>query len=296
MNGHDLTVSPDMVLFLDVDLTLLPGMSRNVSNQQRGILNSLFNKTSGGVVFVTGRSMESLQECFPGMNAMSVEHHAAYTLPATKDVFGPHNLVQHVNPLDTAAVIADLHNAFRNDFALVDPTARATGPSLVLESKQYSIAVVHNNTINDAHVAHVRDTLQAVWEKYGLQDTHAVKVGFDAVEISVAGRDKALAVRDFMTHAAYQDRKPVFVGDSMADAIGMKVAYNEFNGQGIAVGDKGIPDAPYVHFRLDGISDTWNYLADLDRRLPDPKRSIVVTGLQDRVREKTAPAFIASPA
>lgn len=273
LNGHSLVAHKKMLLMLDIDLTLLPGMRRDTTAEQRLLIQSLYNRTEGGVGFVTGRGMENVDECFPGSTAVSVEHHAAYRLPDPSNL-SKFILTENVGKLDANKLTDVVSRTLATQFRLVNPgetTLRSgevsgTDPRVVVEPKDYALAIIHGNTVGEGGPEFIAETLRNVMNSNNLCDTHTVKVGFDTIEITPKGFDKRNAVRDFMAHPLYQGRRPVFVGDNMADAVAMDEIFNKYDGQGIAVGTT-IPTAPYVHYRTDGIADTWNYLAEVNDRL-----------------------------
>lgn len=266
LNCKKLDLAPaSHVIFCDVDLTLLPSMSRVVTAEQRQLISSLFINLAGGFVFITGRSLDGVDQCFPGMPA-SVEHHAAYRDPRmSQRGFTSGELKEHVSPLDTVSMDRHFREALGHHLPIFTSTDQVSGADrgTFIESKKYSMALVHSPVLGQKDKGLLVDAAKEVWETHNLTETHRVAVGFDAVEISVQGKDKGIAIRDYMKNEFFHDRTPIMIGDSMSDAKAMQVCHEEYNGIGIAVGDA-IPDAPYVHFRCDDIADVWNTLKDFN--------------------------------
>lgn len=249
----------NLAILTDVDMTLLPSMSTATSEDKRMIVNILHQRLSGAFAFVTGRPAHSLDTSFPAQLPASVEHHAAWR-PSSQDAFKP------LAPILDSNGIADFAlRAITGNLDIFNTQADVLGdkPGVFIEKKNHSVALVFAaRATPQAGRDLLNSVAQNVLTNFGLQSSHRVSLGRDAVEVVPIGLNKADAVRHFMNTDAFRGKTPIFLGDGLPDTHGMKVCADEFGGYGIAVGN-GIPDAPYVRERVNGIDDVWNYLRKL---------------------------------
>jgi trehalose 6-phosphate phosphatase len=68
-----------------------------------------------------------------------------------------------------------------------------------------------------------------------LGDEYCVQPGKRVVELKPAGRDKGVAILEFMQEVPFHQRTPVFLGDDATDEYGFAMV-NSMNGHSIKVG------------------------------------------------------------
>jgi trehalose 6-phosphate phosphatase len=76
-------------------------------------------------------------------------------------------------------------------------------------------------------------------------------------EIGLSGKDKGVAIAEFMHEAPFEGRLPVFVGDDVTDEDGFAVV-NALNGFSVKVG----PGSSAARWRLSGAEDVRRWLED----------------------------------
>ncbi|HEY8963437.1 MAG TPA: hypothetical protein VIN59_03120 [Alphaproteobacteria bacterium] len=272
VNGHEFGIAPEgVVFFLDVDETLTGSMAEDFQDWHRARLSSIFRKTVGGLILVTGRSRLSLQKCFPDLHVVSVEHHAAFVSPVRNADQLQAGLTEHVQKLETDAMLAYAAERLKGQSFANGPLPIFNYPHEVrngdrgvfLQGKQYSIAFVyHKDALSEGEKVFLETIADEIKTMHKM-DNHVMKRGVDAVELSLNGYDKGRAVHDYMSNGMYQGRIPYFIGDSNSDAVGMKACHESYGGSGIAVGN-GIKPAEFVHHRLPNIDSVWDFLELVD--------------------------------
>ena len=224
--------------FLDVDGTLLELASRPdevvVRPRLPGILQRLSRVTGGAVALISGRPITDLDRLF-----------APLRLPAA----GQHGIERR----DHGAI----HYHHQLDGKL-DRTrellARLAGEheGLLFEDKRFSVAI-HYRQAPDMEPL-IRSVLEQHMPEIE-QDFHLQK-GKMVYEIKPSGRDKGMAIEEFMQEAPFRGRTPVFIGDDVTDEDGFATV-NKMHGHSIKVGDGGtaatwyLPDTAAVLDMLD---------------------------------------------
>jgi trehalose 6-phosphate phosphatase len=74
---------------------------------------------------------------------------------------------------------------------------------------------------------------------------YCILTGKRIVEMKPAGKDKGVAVLEFMQEAPFKGRTPVFVGDDVTDEYGFATV-NRLHGHSVKVG----PGPTAAHWRL----------------------------------------------
>lgn len=249
----------NLAILTDVDMTLLPSMSTDTTDEKKIIVSTLHQRLSGAFAFVTGRPAHSLDTSFPAKLPASVEHHAAWR-PSSNDGFKPLAPI-----LDSDGIAAFALREIASNLDIFSHQSEVLGdkPGVFIEKKNHSVALVFAaRATPQAGRDLLNSVAQNVLTNFGLHNTHRISIGRDAVEVVPVGLSKADAVRHFMDTDAFRGKTPIFLGDGLPDTHGMKVCADEFGGYGIAVGS-GIPDAPYIRERVNGIDEVWNYLRKL---------------------------------
>ncbi|MBI3140292.1 MAG: trehalose-phosphatase [Rhodocyclales bacterium] len=107
----------------------------------------------------------------------------------------------------------------------------AARPGLLVEDKGLSLAVHYRAAPQLADEVHhgLRECLERTGEGFRLQPGKMV------LELKPAGRDKGVAIREFMDEPPFAGRVPVFVGDDATDEHGFAVV-NDLGGCSVKVG------------------------------------------------------------
>ena len=208
----------DWAYFFDIDGTLVditdsPAAVR-LDHDLRRLIEALHHASGGAVALISGRPITDIDRLFPGTS-----------LPAA----GQHGIERR----DAAG--ATLRHAFPADkleWARERLAAAAAGkPRLLVEDKGLSLALHYRRAPRLAGYAHrvTRSLLRRVGSHYCIQ------TGKRVVEIKPAGKDKGVAVLEFMREAPFQGRLPVFIGDDATDEYGFATV-NRLRGYSIKVG------------------------------------------------------------
>src|SRR5262249_27620579 len=83
-----------------------------------------------------------------------------------------------------------------------------------------------------------------------------VQSGKRVVELKPAGKDKGIAVREFMREAPFRGRTPVFIGDDITDEYGFATV-NRMRGTSVKVG----PGRTVARWRLEDVRAVRAWLA-----------------------------------
>jgi trehalose 6-phosphate phosphatase len=212
-------------VLLDVDGTIvdIAPTPREVfvSPQLRQTLQRLLERTSGALALVSGRPLKELDLLF-----------APLLLP----VVGGHGAEIRRTP--DGAVDRGRARALSEEFKRRLATIAAAGPGIILEDKDYSLAI-HYRLAPDKE-QFIRDGVLAICEE--LDPSIEVLPGKAVLEVKSAGFDKGTAVRQLMMQPPFSGRRPIFIGDDTTDEAAFAVL-PEFNGVGISVGRR-IAGAP----------------------------------------------------
>jgi trehalose 6-phosphate phosphatase len=200
--AHDLAQRlSELAFLLDIDGTLLdlaptprevwvpPGLAVT--------LRSLHEKTDGALALVSGRSLNDIDLIFAPDSFPAVGGHGAeMRLSVDSEA-----VATHAPPMDKElkrrlAVIAKL------------------SPGILLEDKGYSLAL---------HYRLAPHAEKAIYEAVSLIRADLPEAPFEVLsgkcvcEIKPGGFDKATGVRELMSHAPFQGRRPIFIGDDVTD-------------------------------------------------------------------------------
>lgn len=208
----------DWAYFFDIDGTLVdiadsPAGVR-LDRNLRQLIERVYQTAGGAVALISGRSIADIDTLFPGLR-----------LPAA----GQHGIERR----DAAGVIE--RHAFpaeQLEWARERLAAAAAGkPGLLVEDKGLSLALHYRRAPQLAGYAHrvTRTLLRHVGAQYCIQ------TGKRVVEMKPSGRDKGVAVLEFMREAPFEGRTPVFVGDDATDEYGFATV-NRLRGYSIKVG------------------------------------------------------------
>ena len=209
---------PDWAYFFDVDGTLVdiadaPGGAGADGDVQRLIVE-LYRATGGAVALISGRSLADIDRLVPDLRLPAAGQHGI----ERRDAAGR---VSH------DALPSPELDAVRRGLA----AAVARHPGLLLEDKGLSLALHYRRAPRLAGYAHrlVRSLL------VGSDGTYGVQAGKRVVEIKPAGKDKGIAVLEFLQEEPFRGRTPVFVGDDSTDEHAF-VTVNRLHGHSVKVG------------------------------------------------------------
>jgi trehalose 6-phosphate phosphatase len=211
-------LAPDWAFFLDVDGTLLEHAERpdevRVQPPVLRLLEALRRGTGGAVALISGRAIADLDRLFVPLVLPLAGQHGV----ERRDAAG--RLHRHAFPAELLRWAA----ARIGEFA-----ARHEG--LLFEDKGYNLALHFRLAPQLAGAA--QSAVRAAAEQLGGE--FEVQEGRMVVELKPSGRDKGVAIEEFMREAPFAGRTPVFVGDDLTDEYGFGVV-NRLGGYAVKVG------------------------------------------------------------
>src|SRR5438034_987517 len=123
---------------------------------------------------------------------------------------------------------------------------------LVLEDKGLSLALHYRRAPRLGSYAH--RLIRSLAGRIGSQ--YCVQTGKRIVEMKPAGKDKGVAVLEFMQEEPFRGRTPVFIGDDTTDEYGFATV-NRLHGHSVKVG----PGRTVAHWRLRDVDAVRAWLA-----------------------------------
>ncbi len=204
--------------FFDLDGTLLdftdpPGAVR-IDDALRAQIARLHDRTGGAVALISGRALADIDDLLDGVRLPVAGQHGTERRDARGRV--SHHDFPHAR-LDWAHA------------RLAEAIAGRAG--LLLEHKGLSLALHYRRAPRLGGYAHrlvgsLAPTLGAEF---------CIQPGKRIVEVKPAGKDKGVALVEFMAEEPFRGRTPVFVGDDLTDEYGFE-AVNRLSGHSIKVG------------------------------------------------------------
>jgi trehalose 6-phosphate phosphatase len=209
---------PDWAYFFDIDGTLVditesPAGVR-VDGRLRALIERLYQTTGGAVALISGRSLDDIDALFHAARLPAAGQHGT----ERRDAAG--RVTRHESQ---TAVLAGARERLA--------AAVARRPGLLLEDKGLSLALHYRRAPRWGGYAHrlVRSVLPRTGPPY------CVQTGKRVVELKPAGKDKGVAVGEYMREAPFRGRCPVFIGDDLTDEYGFAMV-NRLGGHSIKVG------------------------------------------------------------
>ena len=210
--------SHEWAYFFDLDGTLveLAPLPSGVHGDMelRLLISALAIATRGAVAVITGRAIADIDRIFPDTRLPVAGQHGVERRTHGGD------LRRHLFPMEL------LDEARRELQAVV-----TRHPGLLLEDKGLSLALHYRQVPQLASYAH--RVMRRVHDRVGT--AFCVQMGKRVVELKPAGRDKGMAIREFMDELPFAGRRPVFIGDDVTDEHGFEVV-NAYGGLSIKVG------------------------------------------------------------
>lgn len=211
-------LSADWAIFLDVDGTLLEHAERpdavRAGPAERRLLEEVQRGTGGALALISGRAIADLDRLFAPLRLPLAGQHGVERRDAAM------RLHRHAFPADLLRRAAARIGAF---------AARHEG--LLFEDKGYNLALHFRLAPQLAGAAQsaVREAAAQLGGEFEVQEGKMV------VELKPSGRDKGMAIEEFMRDPPFAGRTPVFIGDDLTDEFGFGVV-NRLGGHSVKVG------------------------------------------------------------
>jgi trehalose 6-phosphate phosphatase len=230
----------DWAYFFDLDGTLLefaetPTAVR-VTEELRSSLEQLHELVGGALALLTGRPIVEIDRLFPNRRLPVAGQHGAERRNA-RGVVTSHAPEQDLGPARQRLAQAIFGK-----------------PGLLLEDKGMSLALHYRRAPDLAGFVH--QTMEALLAD--LETEYALQQGKSVLELKPAGKDKGIAVLEFMSEAPFAGRTPAFVGDDATDEYGFATV-NELRGHSIKVGD----GDTRARWRLDNVKAVQQWLRSI---------------------------------
>lgn len=218
----------DWAYFVDLDGTLLdiaPSPDEvHLDAEVQTLLTELSEFAGGAVALISGRSISDIsalisEPCLPVAGQHGLER---------RDASG--RITAHLEESNGLAFAAG---------ALEREVKKYAG--LLLERKGLSLAL-HYRAVPEL-ASHVHTVMRRLCSELGPE--YVLQEGKRVVELKPAGKNKGVAVQEFLQEPPFLGRTPVFLGDDATDEYAFAVV-NEENGISIKVG----PGKTGARFRL----------------------------------------------
>lgn len=211
-------VQPDWAYFFDIDGTLIeladtPDGVR-VDRRLQELIMELHDRAGGAMALISGRSIVDIDRLFPNAVLPVAGQHGV----ERRD--GSGRVSYHAFPSQRLEAVHE---------RLTDAVHRH--PGLLLEHKGLSLALHYRRAPQLASYAH--RLARAVLPRLGAR--YCMQTGKRVVELKPAGKDKGVAILEFMHEAPFRGRTPVFVGDDVTDEYGFAMV-NRLQGHSVKVG------------------------------------------------------------
>lgn len=240
--------APGWAVFLDIDGTLLEHVERpdavRADPALGTLLGALAAASGGALALISGRPVGELDGLFTPLRLAVAGQHGV----ERRDAAG--KLHRHAFPQEPLRRAARELAAFAAGHA-----------GLLLEDKGHSLALHFRLAPSLSGAAHdaVNRALAALGPEFEMQSGKLV------FELKPGGRDKGVAIEEFMAEAPFAGRVPLFVGDDATDERGFALV-NRLGGHSIKVG----PGSSIARWRLADAAAVreWlsAYVADLEAR------------------------------
>ena len=209
---------PRWAWFLDIDGTLLdiaaiPAAVKTGPSDTR-LVTGLYSVTGGAVALISGRPIPGIDKLFYPLRLPAAGQHGIERRDAKGRI--------HHHPFPEAAM--------RRAAAEIRAFAERH-EGLIFEDKGASLALHYRLAPNLASAVHAAIHKAA----QHLGDGVEVQGGKMVAELKPSGRDKGIAIEEFMREAPFRGRVPVFLGDDLTDEDGFHVV-NRLGGHSIKIG------------------------------------------------------------
>jgi trehalose 6-phosphate phosphatase len=225
--------------FLDIDGTLLdiaaiPSAVKSAPSDTR-LVTGLYAQTGGALALISGRSIHGIDGLFAPLHLPAAGQHGI----ERRDARG--RIHRHPFPEDALRrAAAEIHS-----FA-------AKHEGLVFEDKGASLALHYRLAPQLAGAVHA--VVRKAAQHFG--DGVEVQTGKMVAELKPSGRDKGIAIDEFMHEIPFRGRVPVFLGDDLTDEHGFHVV-NRLGGHSVKIG----PGTSAARWRLRDAAAVREWLA-----------------------------------
>lgn len=210
-----------LALFLDIDGTLVPiaptPAEVRPSPDLPRLLTHAASDLGNALAIVSGREITSIDQVTQGVVPYAAGSHGAeFRLGFGQPILrpGPHPDIAGLGS-DVLALMSDW-------------------PGILVEPKRAGLAVHYRKA---PHLGHqVWSELESILARRPQSDLALLK-GDHVVEVRSPAHNKGEAVRRIMKEAAFQGRRPVFIGDDVTDEDAFMVV-QEMAGTAVIVGDR----------------------------------------------------------
>lgn len=230
---------PGWAYFFDIDGTLaeiaVHPASARIELTVRDLMKKLYSFTGGAVAMITGRSLADADNLIGIPDIPIAGQHGLERRTALG------TLVHHEFDVDRFVEVCE-------DIAM----KAGTDARLVPELKGFSIALHYRGAPELEPFA--RSLINEAHSKLGAGYT--TLQGKKVLELKPAGKDKGVAITEFLEEPPFKGRIPLFAGDDVTDEFGFKVV-NSAGGHSVKVGG----GATAARWRLRTVSDVQNWLA-----------------------------------
>jgi trehalose 6-phosphate phosphatase len=209
---------PRYAWFLDIDGTLLdiaaiPSAVKTGPSDTR-LVTGLYSATGGAVALISGRSIQGIDKLFYPLRLPAAGQHGIERRDAKGRL--------HHHPFPEAAM--------RRAAAEIRAFAEKH-EGLIFEDKGASLALHYRLA------PHLASSVHAVLHKAAQHLGEGVEMqgGKMVAELKPSGRDKGIAIEEFLAESPFKGRVPVFLGDDLTDEDGFHVV-NRLGGHSIKIG------------------------------------------------------------
>jgi trehalose 6-phosphate phosphatase len=210
--------SAEWAYFFDIDGTLADIAAKpsgvRIEREILHLIYELHAGTGGAMALISGRSIEDVDRLFGGSGLPVAGQHGLERRTAKGEIVrrpSEEKLLLHVREELS-------RRAMRDD-------------RLLLEFKGLCVAMHYRAAPEREEF--VKDLMASVALQLG--DGYVLQPGKMVVELKPAGKDKGVAVREFLDEKPFLGRTPVFVGDDLTDEVGFTVV-NAMSGHSVKVG------------------------------------------------------------
>jgi len=224
-NCADFSDLKRLAFFFDLDGTLLDLASTpDTVHVERGLrdnLERLFQRTSGAVAIVTGRSIDFVDRLFP--------HHPFFVA----GLHGAELSYGSLKPLPHETIKSGIECHDERYIVARDTTKKMAGSleGVIFEDKGGAFALHYRLAPDKEEAAHLIMNVAA--EIAGA--SYVLQTGKFVYELKPAGSDKAFALRHFMHEAPFKGKRPIAAGDDLTDET-MFLEANLMGGASIRIG------------------------------------------------------------
>lgn len=227
----------DWAYFFDIDGTLADIAAKpsgvRIERVIRNLIYDLHDRTGGAVALISGRRIEDIDRLF-GDSSMPVA--------------GQHGIERRT------ASGATFRHASEEQLLIEarDELMRRTmgDERLLLEFKGLSMAMHYRAAPEKREF--VEGLMSSVADRLG--DGYVLQSGKMVLELKPAGKDKGVAVTEFMSEEPFRGRTALFAGDDLTDEVGFEVV-NAIGGLSVKVG--GGPSAAKLRLRSVAAVRAW---------------------------------------